>query len=1213
MDHLLAWAHAPASSSAFALLGEYGMGKTVTLQRFARHLRKLRPKDPTIPLSLYLDLREVTGLEHGVPTLDQIVTEVMKRSWPNGDLPAYTMENFESWISQPAVVIFDGLDEVLVKLSAGDGQTFTRTLLSLAPRLGDARCGRLKIMVSCRTEYFRTLSNQLNHFTGHRPPGHMQADSSSVLILRPFEDGEVRTYLSTVFPGQDLNKILETIHSIHGLDELTRRPYTLSLVARFLPEIELDRAAGKTVYGVSLYRRTANAWLERDDGKHQIRAEDKQMFTATLAARMWAERETSLPIRVIERWFREWLDLEPGLRSRYEHFHPDRLEEDLRAATFLTRTDVNESSTFRFAHTSLQEYFLAMHLVEAIRSNRPEHWALPTLSYATLDFIGQLLAEARQPKLLTTLASWSAPYRVQASENLLAYAVRAIGRGWPVPVLRGLDMRGAQLDNLKIPAFGTFHSPLDLSGAQFRGASLRHAALYNANLDGADFQGANLFQAYFLRCSLNSTRFVAADLVSTVFRDCILTVTEFDDSDIRGAQQLRCLDPNPSFLAAPARFPAAQLPSDRLRWNAIHSNLAVFSPDGTVLATAGNDGTVRLWEVGSGAERTVSEGHTGWVRSAVFSPDGSLVATAGNDGTVRLWEVGSGAERTVFEGHTGWVRSAVFSPDGSLVATAGNDGTVRLLETRTGAERTVFEGHTGTVRSVVFSPDGSLLATAGDDGTVRLWEVGSGAERTAFEGHIGWVRSAVFSPDGSLVATAGDDGTVRLLETRTGAERTVFEGHIGAVRSVVFSPDGSLLATAGDDGIVRLLETRTGAVRTVLIGHGGWVLSAVFSPDGALLATAGDDGTARLWETGNGVERTVLIGHGGWVLSAVFSPDGALLATAGDDGTARLWETDTGVERTVLTGYTGWVRSAVFSPDGALLVTAGDDDTVRLWEADTGAKRTVLIGHASGVLSAGFSPDGALLVTAGEDGTVRLWEADTGVERRVFVGHTGWVRSAAFSPNGALLATAGNDGTVRLWEADTGVERRVFVGHTGWVRSAAFSPDGTTLISAGDDGTVRLWEADTGTERVALIGHTGGVRSAAFSPDGTTLISAGDDGTVRLWEADTGTERVALIGHTGGVRSAAFSPDGILLATAGDDGTARLWDLRTSNALLAFGFVSRDPLDLGGYAVWRPATNKLLEISDEGWRALLWERHETGGHTARLPAEYFRSEVITSC
>jgi WD40 repeat protein len=564
----------------------------------------------------------------------------------------------------------------------------------------------------------------------------------------------------------------------------------------------------------------------------------------------------------------------------------------------------------------------------------------------------------------------------------------------------------------------------------------------------------------------------------------------------------------------------------------------VFSPDGKLLATGGDDGTARLWDT-SGKQLALLKGHTGLVRSVVFSPDGKLLATSGEDRTARLWDT-SGKQLALLKGHTSWITSVVFSPDGERVATGGLDGTARLWDT-SGKQLALLKGHQRSVMSVVFSPDGKLLATGGFDGTARLWDT-SGKQLALLKGHQRSVTSVVFSPDGERVATGGFDGTARLWDT-SGKQLALLKGHTGLVWSVVFSPDGKLLATGGLDGTARLWDT-SGKQLALLKGHIGSVRSVVFSPDGKLLATSGDDGTARLWDTSS-KQLALLKGHQRSVISVVFSPDGKLLATGGDDGTARLWDTS-GKQLALLKGHIGLVRSVVFSPDGKLLATGGDDGTARLWDT-SGKQLAFLKGHQRSVRSVVFSPNGKLLATGGLDGTARLWDT-SGKQLALLKGHTSWITSVVFSPDGKLLATGGLDGTARLWDT-SGKQLALLKGHTGLVTSVVFSPDGKLLATGEDDGTARLW--DTSGKQLALFkGHIGSVNSVVFSPDGKLLATGGVDGTARLW--DTSGKQLALLkGHTSSITSVVFSPDGKLLSTGADDGTARLWQVGGMDRLFA--------------------------------------------------------------
>ena len=435
LAHLHEWIAAPDAPPLFALLGEYGMGKTVTCQQLALELDAARQRNPTEPIPLYFDLRHITRLNEKVPKLDEALGECMARGWlDEGDAAAgYTLENVHRWIAQNAVVIFDGLDEVLVKLNEADGQVFTNNLLKLmadarARAKAEGRALRLKVLITCRTQYFPTLHAQNNHFT-QSERGEYAPDKYRAMLLLPWSEDQVRRYFANALPGMDVEQVMRTVASVHNLEELTQRPYTLRLVAEFIPDIERDRAAGRTVYGVTLYRKMAEKWLARDSGKHHIRPDHKLKLAEHLAAHLWQGRRNALPVADLHRWFHQWRDSEPELRLRYDRLHPDQLEEDLRTATFLARDDEGEKSAFRFAHTSLLEFFLARYLLQAIGHNQPDRWAMPIPSSETLDFLGQLLAEANDPAMLQTLQGWRKRYVPQASELLLAHALQGHRRG----------------------------------------------------------------------------------------------------------------------------------------------------------------------------------------------------------------------------------------------------------------------------------------------------------------------------------------------------------------------------------------------------------------------------------------------------------------------------------------------------------------------------------------------------------------------------------------------------------------------------------------------------------------------------------------------------------------------------------------------------------------------------------------------------------------
>jgi WD40 repeat protein len=299
-----------------------------------------------------------------------------------------------------------------------------------------------------------------------------------------------------------------------------------------------------------------------------------------------------------------------------------------------------------------------------------------------------------------------------------------------------------------------------------------------------------------------------------------------------------------------------------------------ISPEAGVVGSGFSDGEIQLISLDSGRELGPSIIHAtpflGIVTTVAYSPDGKIVATAGADGAIVLWDSESlqPIDDPMF-GHNAIVVSLAFSPDGRTLASgscgefnsSGNciGGEVLLWDVVSGQQLHRFSDSVGFVQALAFSPDGKMLVTndcsrvevagACIEGTLRLWDVNSGRiiERD-FEGHTGFIWSATFSPDGKILASGSNDNSVILWDVATGEQiGQRLSNHGGPVRRVAFSPDGTRLASAGFDNLVFLWNVESGqAIGGPVAVFTNNALDVAFNGEGTILASSGADGTVIL-------------------------------------------------------------------------------------------------------------------------------------------------------------------------------------------------------------------------------------------------------------------------------------------------------------------------------------------------------------------------------
>ena len=794
VERLAAWACGSDDQRAklCALLGNLGTGKTTSTVLLTRRLLELRKAGEQVPLPIYFDLRDLsptTLKDFGLRTL---LTQLLA----NTSLSTVTVDNVLATVQdEHTLVIFDGLDEVLVHLSPSDGQRLTRSLLevlNLDDRGSQEENPRTRLLLSCRTQFFRSVEEELTFFDGQGRENKRGKDYL-VLTLLPFDEDQIREYLRRNVPEADTDRLLEMICSVHNLRELASQPVLLDMIRQVLLTIDEDLNVGHRVRSVDLYERFVSKWLRRDDGKHSLIPEHKIQLMTHLAWQVWRSGSRTWSARWMETWMLQFLHTHPDMELHYAGRMPDQWKQDFRTATFLAR----RGDDFSFAHSSLLEYFLAKRLADSLEAESEDEalaaWDITRPSDEAFAFFAELIDRLPSPTQRQRLARLTHVGRyasAPARTNVFAYTLRALEKGAPHPRTDALNLSGADLRGWTI---GSEKTPVNLAGISLRGARLDDARIRRARLDGIDATGASMRRILFEDCTLTQANLEDADLAGTVFRHCDIEGASLNKATRYRTQLLHTVGYRRELsdtLTAPLSeqdplrvLPEAQILGGHSSW----VTAVAWSPDGHHILTASMDCTARIWDATTG-DNTLTLTHTDRVSAVAWSPDGHHILTASMDRTARIWDATTG-DNTLTLTHTDPVSAVAWSPDGHHILTASRDGTARIWDATTGDNTlTLTLAPTTLVTAVAWSPDSTQILTASDDRTARTWDATTG-DNTLTLTHTDWVRAVAWSPDGHHILTASDDGTARIWDATKGEQVRFFIAVLPEGECAVLTPD----------------------------------------------------------------------------------------------------------------------------------------------------------------------------------------------------------------------------------------------------------------------------------------------------------------------------------------------------------------------------------------------------------------------------------------
>jgi WD40 repeat protein len=294
--------------------------------------------------------------------------------------------------------------------------------------------------------------------------------------------------------------------------------------------------------------------------------------------------------------------------------------------------------------------------------------------------------------------------------------------------------------------------------------------------------------------------------------------------------------------------------------------------------------------------RKTMRGHTEYVFGVAHLPGGQRIITCSKDGSLRLWDLGNGAQigdEWRDEGDKAELRAMALSPNGKTLASGSSDGTVRLWDVGMGKVVAKWEGHTDVVRSVCWSPNGERVVSGSQDGTARVWDVKSGEPVQGLNpiktGHRS-VFAVSYSPEAKMIATGGPkESGIKIWDAKTGERLSTIKDD-RAAWSLAWTSDENKVIAGSTDGSIRIFDTATWQQIAVLEGHTNAVYSLTLFLNDRLLASTSWDKTARLWNLGTSLQVGPPLQHENFVNCEAFSADGKLLSTGCYDKNAYVWD-----------------------------------------------------------------------------------------------------------------------------------------------------------------------------------------------------------------------------------------------------------------------------------------------------------------------------------
>lgn len=606
--------------------------------------------------------------------------------------------------------------------------------------------------------------------------------------------------------------------------------------------------------------------------------------------------------------------------------------------------------------------------------------------------------------------------------------------------------------------------------------------------------------------------------------------------------------------------------------------------------------------------------------TAAVDRTGTLLATGGADGVIKIWDIRGGYLTHTFRGHAG-VISALYFFEFSATEHGRNVKSSRKRRSKSDLQKNenLTEGHD--------SGAAFYLASGSEDGKIRIWDLAKRKSVATLDSHVSVIRGLDYSADSHTFVSASRDRTVTVWDAHTWKSSKIMP-ILESVEAVGLLEGGTLIYTGGEHGRLRIWNMETGTEITEeqeAGGEGEGIVHVLGNSGHRFLLSVHADQSLLLHSTtslsiihsANLIERLPILrrisGTYDEIIDLAYvTPDRSLLALATNSEDIRLVSlastksssesitsaTYFGADVALLKGHEDIIICLSVDWSGCWLTTGAKDNTARLWRIDSASNSYQLYatftGHAESIgamsLPSSAPPPDSLermdplehpppfLLTGSQDRTIKRWnipKTSSSSSRALYTrkAHDKDINAISISPTSSLFASASQDRTVKIWSIEEGEVQGILRGHRRGVWSVVFAPKDTSPVSGesgtasssrglvltgSGDKTVKVWSLTDYSCLRTLEGHTNSVlkvlwlpkispssspeSNAPASSKGPPLIaSAGGDGLLKVWDASTGEVAATLDNHTDRIWALAVHPDTSTLVSGGGDSVVTFW------------------------------------------------------------------------